>query len=906
MKAFRLSTVQWLLVVALAVLGAAAFWLIESVVVAESGMPFGLIGLGLVTLLGALVMLLVNNSLRRQVRERTVELRTELAERRKINDELARGEQHFRDVFDSIREGIFLHDLSTGKIVQVNRCLCDMYGCTVTQSLQLSIASATSGESAYTPETAKSWMRKARTEGPQTFEWHARRMDTGALFWTEINLRYLRSADGDFILGVIRDISEHKRGEAMISEMLYEKDAILQNALVGIVMLRNRTITACNRKLEEIFGYGPGQMIGLNTAVLYATREEYDSVGVHAYEAAGRGENYNAEVHFKRANGETFWGALTGRAVNPDHPHGGSIWIYSDISERKRAEQGLQLMASVFSGSNEAIMISDAENRIVKVNRAFTELTGYSESDVVGQDPKILSSGKTPHEVFVGMWDSLAKTGAWQGELWDRRKTGEPFPKWLAISEVRDSAGVLTHYIGSFVDITERKASEEQVRHLAHHDALTGLPNRFSMHQRLEQALSFVRRGDTRLALMLVDLDHFKSINDTLGHDVGDQLLIEVAHRLSGAVRDSDTVARLGGDEFVVVLPGIADASDAANVADKMLTAVSAPYLIKGHELRTSPSVGICIFPDDATEIGDLLKKADVAMYHAKAQGRRNYQFFADEMQAAATKRMMLEKDLRAALELQEFQLHYQPQVDLRSGTIVGVEALVRWKHPERGMVSPMDFIPIAEETGLIAPLGDWILGEACRQMAQWRDTGLGHIHMSVNLSAGQFADLGLGDRIHEQLVASALSGESLDLEITESMSMKSPLEAIENMKSLRGHGMSLSIDDFGTGYSSLSYLKLFPIQTLKIDRSFVKDIETDANDADICDVTVLLAHKLGMEVVAEGVETEAQLTYLRSIGCEKVQGYYISKPLPGDKAAEFIREFRPMTGLGAVDLWAA
>ena len=906
MKSFRFSTLLWLLVAALAVLGAGGFWLAQHSAEHDGGLLVNLVGAGVVVTIGLLAMLLVNRSLRRQIRDRTAELRTELTERRKANDELARSEQHFRDVFDSIREGIFLHDCNTGKIVQVNQCLCDMYGCTAEQALQTSFAHSASGQSPYTAADAKYWMQKARDDGPQEFEWHARRVDDGALFWVAYSLRQIVSGDREYVLGVVRDISMQKRGESMISEMLHEKDAILQNALVGIVMLRNRTITTCNRKLEEIFGYTPGNMIGLNTEALYATREAYDDVGVRAYDIVGRGENFAEEVMLRRANGDPFWGALTGRAVNPERPHDGSIWIYSDISERKQAEQGLQLMASVFSGSNEAIMISDAENRIVAVNRAFAELTGYAEQDVIGLNPKILSAGKTPHEVFVGMWDSLNRTGAWQGELWDRRKNGEPYPKWLSISVVRDAEGKLTHYIGSFVDITERKASEEQVRHLAHHDALTGLPNRFSMHERLDQAISFVRRGDKRLALMLVDLDHFKSINDTLGHDVGDQLLIEVAARLSGAVRDSDTVARLGGDEFVVVLPGIEDAADAAHVADKMLAAVSAPYLIKGNELRTSPSVGICIFPDDATEIGDLLKKADVAMYHAKSHGRRNYQFFANEMQEEATRRMMLEKDLRVALEANQFLLHYQPQLDLRTGTIVGVEALVRWQHPERGMVSPLDFIPIAEETGLIAPLGDWILCEACRQLAKWREHGLRTIRMSVNLSASQFADGGLGERINGLLTASNISPANFDLEITESMSMGSPLEAIENMKSLRGHGMSLSIDDFGTGYSSLAYLKLFPIQTLKIDRSFVKDIETDVNDADICDVTVLLAHKLGMTVVAEGVETEAQLKYLLSIGCEKIQGYFISKPLPGDKAEQFIRDFQPIDALGSVDLWAA
>ncbi len=570
---------------------------------------------------------------------------------------------------------------------------------------------------------------------------------------------------------------------------------------------------------------------------------------------------------------------------------------------RNQTMAELRIAAAAFD-SQEAMVVTDANSVILRVNRAFTEITGYLPEEVVGQNPRVLKSNRHAPDFYRAMWETINRTGGWQGEIWDRRKNGEEYPKWLTISSVRDGSGNITHYIGAHFDITERKKAEEKIEALAFFDQLTGLPNRFSLQERLTQAQSLAGRNEKQLAVMLIDLDNFKTINDTLGHQMGDKLLTQVAIRLADSIRQSDLVARLGGDEFVVVLPEIDSPADAANVADKILKAVSAPYLVDGHQLRTSPSIGICLFPGDATETQDLIKKADVAMYHAKAKGRGNYQFFKEEIQAAAVKRLAIEADLRTALAKQQFVLYYQPQLDLRTGRLVGVEALVRWQHPERGLVPPDDFIPIAEETGLILPMGDWVIQKACRQLADWRAGGIEHIRISVNLSASQFLDRELPYLIQAQMKKYALSPESLDLEVTESMTMASPENTIVSMKVLKENGLTLSIDDFGTGYSSLSYLKMFPISTLKIDRSFVKDIETDQNDADICDVTVLLAHKLGMDVVAEGVETKAQLKYLQSIGCEKIQGYLISKPLPADKAEEFIRSHQPMTGLGTVDVW--
>jgi len=656
----------------------------------------------------------------------------------------------------------------------------------------------------------------------------------------------------------------------------------------------NWRIRLINRNAEALFDYTRNELIGQRLDILVPLDAGTDY-------APGLGKV--RELWAVTRNGRRFPVSL---AVGLIETANGPLYSATlrDISAHKRSEDEMQLMAMVFSNSTEAIIITDARNRIIAANPAFTRLTGYQPEEVIGQDPKILSAGMTPKAVYEEMWEGILQRGSWQGELWDRRKTGEAYPKWLSITTVRDRGGKISHYIGSFVDITERKASEEKYRHLAHHDPLTDLPNRFSLHQRLEQALGFCKRNKKQLALMLIDLDRFKIINDTLGHHVGHQLLIQVAQRLTRTVRDSDIVARLGGDEFVIVLPSIDSPADAAHVAEKLVRSVSEPYLIDGFEQRTSPSIGICLYPDDALEVGGLIKNADVAMYDAKARGRGNYQFFREDMNVAALERMAMEADLRNALSQDQFVLHYQPQLDLRRGKLCAVEALVRWRHPGRGMIPPMEFIPLAEETGLILPLGDWVLREACRQLRRWHDEGFADLRVSVNLSASQFQDAGLPERIKTFIAEADVPPESLGIEVTESMSMASPANTIATMAALTEHGLSFSIDDFGTGYSSLAYLKLFPIRTLKIDRSFVKDIETDINDAEICDVTVLLAHKLGLDVVAEGVETEAQLKYLISVGCEKVQGYLISRPLPADEVRPFFETYRPRAELGEVSLW--
>ncbi len=562
-----------------------------------------------------------------------------------------------------------------------------------------------------------------------------------------------------------------------------------------------------------------------------------------------------------------------------------------NLLARKRTERQLRLAAHVFEHSGEAIMITDRDNRIVEVNPAFTRLTGYTQEEVRGQNPSMLSSGRTTREEYEAMWRDIRDKGFWQGEMWDRDKDGGIYPKLLTISVVRNTEGRVDYHIASFADISEQKAAEERIRHIAHHDALTGLPNRLHLHISLEQAIASARREGSELAMMFIDLDRFKVINDTLGHNVGDSLLVEVSRRLRDSLRESDLIARLGGDEFAVVLTGLGAINNAAHAAEKIQLSLSRPYLIGDHALHSTPSIGISLYPQDGDTIETLMKCADTAMYHAKEAGRGQYHFYTESMNRRTREHLALENSLHEALERGEFVIHYQPQADLTDGRPVGAEALLRWRHPERGMVPPDEFIPLAEENGMILPIGDWVLREVCRQLAAWRERGLPLLPVAVNLSARQFRQEGLAGRVRALLGAAGLPMRAIELEITESTAMTKADTSADVLRALHGAGLSIAIDDFGTGYSSLGYLKRFPIDKLKIDRSFVMDIPDDANDTAIASAIIQMARGLGMKVVAEGVETEAQRDFLREQGCSYMQGYWYSRPLDADAYETFTRK---------------
>ncbi len=589
-------------------------------------------------------------------------------------------------------------------------------------------------------------------------------------------------------------------------------------------------------------------------------------------------------------SGEVCWFELSiARKLSGKGERPRFIVLARDITKRKQTEESLYLFANAFKHSGEAIVITDNENRIIAVNPAMIRHTGYDYHELIGQNPRMLSSGHAPRDTYREMWAALNASGYWQGELWHRCKNGMVYPKWAAISAIRNTENEVTHYIASYTDISERKAAEARIEFIAHHDVLTGLFNRYSLEERLEQTLLAARRNQTLAAVMFIDMDRFKNINDTLGHHTGDALLVEIGNRLDRKVRESDIVARLGGDEFVVVLSGVDSTLAAGAVAAEIVDCLGEVYTIDAKVLHITSSIGISMFPQDGEDVETLMKHADAAMYHAKDKGRNNFQFFTAAMNIAIEARMMLETELRRAIEQREFELYYQPICNTR-GEWRSLEALLRWRHPEKGLIQPGQFIPVAEESRLIIPLGMWVIEEACRQSAEWRDNYGIALPLSVNISMHQLYSIGLHDKVKALRSRYNLDVGSLRFEITESTAMDNPELAIEQLWRFRDAGIELAIDDFGIGYSSLAYLKKLPIHTLKLDRTFVDDISRDDNDEAISAATVALAHNLGLNVVAEGVETEAQQDFLIAHGCDFLQGFLYSHPLPPAEVARLYR----------------
>ncbi len=573
----------------------------------------------------------------------------------------------------------------------------------------------------------------------------------------------------------------------------------------------------------------------------------------------------------------------------------GATMIMPSLKQCNNSFSKIAVMGKVFEAGNEAVVITDHKNHIIDINPAFTHITGFTKQEVMDKDPGFMKSDRHSPEFYTQMWEEINATGGWQGEIWDLRKDGQSYPKWLTIRTLMGPNNKILKHIGVFSDITSLKESEELHEFLAHYDSLTHLPNRALFNDRLRESIAQANKADLMLAVLLVDLDRFKYINDTIGHAAGDVMLKAAAERILSCVRKSDTVARIGGDEFAVILTGVAKESIAVSVAKKIVESMH-PLVKAGlHELRTTVSVGLTIYPDDGDKPNLLLKNAEIAMYHAKESGHNTYRIFTDEMQAKVKEKMHVESNLRHAIANDELVLHYQPQVNIVTGALCGMEALIRRQEAE-WLVPPGVFIPVAEETGLIMEIADWTLQEACSQVKQWEAEGLNPARVAVNISASHFNSPGFVRDVKKVLERTKLDPSLLEIELTERVIMHEAEEVTEKINELKDMGLCLSIDDFGTGYSSLSYLKRFKVDKLKIDYSFIRDLKDgpDSGAATLVRTIISLAHNLGFSVIAEGVEKKEQLDFLINEGCDEVQGFYFSFPLPADKFRKLLKENKP------------
>ena len=772
------------------------------------------------------------------------------------------------------------------------------------------------------------------TDDQLTHDYRFFRRD-GRIVWILDELRLIRNADGQphEIVGAWLDISEHKRIElirrahqsaldlivanqplaVILSDIAKHLEAINSDMLVSILLLdkhAGRLKHGAAPSLPDDYNAAINRLMvgdGAGSCGTATWRDEaviVSDIDRHPYWQPYLELTRKADLHacwslpFKDENGDVL-GTFAIYHHMPCEPSSADLALIHEFAsitalavQKVYAAETLRQAAAVFESTREGVVITDLEPRILAVNRAYTEITGYGAAQALGKNPKIIKSGRHDKSFYQAMWAGLLQEGYWHGEICNRRKNGEIYPQWLTITTVRNDKNEPCNYVGVFTDITQMKQSEARLAHLAHYDPLTGLPNRLLVQSRLLHAIERAQRHNFRIAALCLDLDRFKNVNDSLGHPVGDELLIMLTARLKNRLREEDTLARLGGDEFLLVLEDVKEPSEPATVAQTMIDLLATPFVLPSeHEIFINASIGISLFPDDARNVTELIQHADMAMYLAKKEGRSTYRYHTEALSIAANERLVMENHLRHALAAGEFILHYQPLIDARSGRVVGAEALVRWQPPGKEMVPPGKFIPIAEETGLIVPLGEWVLRTACAQGRAWIDAGLPPLVMAVNLSVRQFQSADLAEVIQRVLEETKLPADCLELELTESMFMEHAERSIETLKMLKAPGIQLAIDDFGTGYSSLTYLKRFPIDKLKIDQSFVRGLAHDPNDREIAATIIAMARSLKLSVLAEGVESEQQLAFLRQHDCDYYQGFLFHRPVPAVELEAWLRE---------------
>jgi diguanylate cyclase (GGDEF)-like protein/PAS domain S-box-containing protein len=773
-----------------------------------------------------------------------------------------------------------------------NDHLCDMLGYSREELLKTTWADITYPDDLNSILEQFERMKAGEIEG-YTLEKRFIRKD-GSPISVNLDIKCTRAADGkvDHIVAMIEDITERKKTEQSLRESETTYRSLFDNMLNGVS--HNRMIfrdgepvdyeyIAVNQAYGRITGMK--DVVGKKISELIPGYCEDNPESLQVFgKVAQTGESVRWE-HYLDALGKWFAFSIYSPA------QGDFVAVSEDITERKRAEESLHQAATVFESSHDGITITDLNANIVAVNRSFQTITGYTEAEVLGKNPNLLHSGRQKKDFYQSMWASIRTSGYWQGELWNRRKNGETYPAWLTISSVQNASGDTTHYVGAFSDLSQLKQSETQLEHLAHYDPLTDLPNRLLVQSHLKHALSHAGRHQLQVGVLYIDLDRFKNVNESLGYLVGDELLVMLTERLTMHMRSEDMLARLGGDEFLLVLEHIEGPEEAAAAARTLIELLSQPFKLSGEqEIFIGASIGISIFPDDSNSADQLIQYADSAMHQAKQQGRSTYLFYTESLTRASGAHLELETRLRHAINTNQLRVYYQPQVDISSGHIIGAEALVRWQDPEHGLIPPANFIPLAEETGLIITIGEWVLKEACLQGVRWIKAGLPFMTMAVNLSPHQFQRINIVDVVSKILRETGFPPDRLELELTESALMQQEENAVKMLHLLRAQDIRLAIDDFGTGYSSLSYLKRFPLDVLKIDKSFVDDIPFHKDDMEIAATIIAMGHTLGFKVMAEGVETKEQLAFLQAKGCDMYQGYLTSPPVPAEEFEILLR----------------
>jgi len=665
--------------------------------------------------------------------------------------------------------------------------------------------------------------------------------------------------------------------------------AIFDGAVDGLYrMTPAGSLIEVNPAFAKILGYGsPAECVAASSAQGFYVKPQRQAELLSRVRDEGAVYRFESEV--RKRDGSSIWISESVRRVaGADGQIGRLEGMMQDVTDRRRAREELKLAAAVFDAAGDGMLVTDENEIVVSVNPAFTEATGYAPEDLVGRSIDMLDSDRHNRGVLSNMRRSLEAEGIWRGEIWVRHKNDEAQRAHLTKIAVRGTDGRITRYVSVYGDPGKRGQAEDQGRTHAHYDALTGLANRWLFQSRLGQVLVRATRARKQAAVFTIDIDHFKFVNDSLGHASGDLLIQEVARRLLGVLRKQDVVARIGGDEFGIIVPDLADTTELGEVGERIVGAMKEPFRVRDDEIFVTVSAGIAIGPRDGQDAEELIRSADTAMFHAKDQGRNNVQFFTDRLNVRAVERLKIETSLRRAIERGEFLLHYQPQIDIASRQVIGAEALIRWQHPEDGMVLPGRFIPVAEETGLIVQIGDWALREACRQIKVWQSEGAEPIRISVNLSVKQFRKPDFVESVERAIAESGIDPGFLDFELTESMVMHDVDHAIQVLKRIKALGIEISIDDFGTGYSSLNHIRRLPIDIIKIDKSFVKEVSTSAGDAEIATAIVALAHSLNLRVIAEGVETAEQLSFLRSRRCNAFQGFLASPAVSADDLARF------------------